>query len=376
MNLIDRTILEWAWMSEKGYPDLNNENDLKVFESMFGFKLLSENAFEREVTQQLINKFPETLGALSSDYRVSNKGKIESNEFIQYIKDTFGSETEVKIVPPKQSPNRSRSFDAFLFKVDGREVNINLAGGKKSDTTERQEKGVIDAINSVEGVKTIVGANNFKIENVVKADKVTSAYRHEPYADIQFIIKGKDDPFMISAKGTSSPTLAGGGLSGFTLFGDKVRKFIFDFYNDAYKHYKNIFDKNDEITYETDLYKTDLFPDVNREVPSELILEIMKGTSAMGGPVDAYYIGPMDVVPEINNNTITFDGNIIPVEKFAKESKLFVHIRKRDGSYFFTDTTQTVNNLTVPRIFTKKPGSKSSQARLGSNSKPRNKVLI
>jgi len=39
MSLIDRTILEWAWMSEKGYPDLNNENDLKVFESMFGFKL-------------------------------------------------------------------------------------------------------------------------------------------------------------------------------------------------------------------------------------------------------------------------------------------------------------------------------------------------
>ena len=39
MGLIDRAILEWAWMSEKGYPDLDNENDLKVFESKFGFKL-------------------------------------------------------------------------------------------------------------------------------------------------------------------------------------------------------------------------------------------------------------------------------------------------------------------------------------------------
>ena len=37
MSLIDRTILEWAWMSEKGYPDINNENDLRVFESLFGF---------------------------------------------------------------------------------------------------------------------------------------------------------------------------------------------------------------------------------------------------------------------------------------------------------------------------------------------------
>ena len=39
MSLIDRTILEWAWMSEKGYPDINNENDLRVFESLFGFDL-------------------------------------------------------------------------------------------------------------------------------------------------------------------------------------------------------------------------------------------------------------------------------------------------------------------------------------------------
>ena len=282
MDLLDKVLLEWSVRCEKGYPDFNNEQDLALFESMFGFKLLLENAFEKEITQQLISKFPKIFGALSSDYRVSNKSKINSNEFIKYIKDTFGSETEVKIIPPRQSPNRSRSFDAFLFKVDGREVNINLAGGRKSDTTERQEKGVIDAINSIEGIKTVIGANGYKIENVVKADKVTSAYKHEPYADIQFIIKGNDDPFMISAKGTSSPTLAGGGLSGFTLFGDKVRKFIFDFYDDAYKHYKDIFDKNDEITYETDLYRTNIFPDVNREVPSELILEIMKGTSAMG----------------------------------------------------------------------------------------------
>ena len=201
MDLLDKVLLEWSVRCEKGYPDFNNEQDLALFESMFGFKLLLENAFEKEITQQLISKFPKIFGALSSDYRVSNKSKINSNEFIKYIKDTFGSETEVKIIPPRQSPNRSRSFDAFLFKVDGREVNINLAGGRKSDTTERQEKGVIDAINSIEGIKTVIGANGYKIENVVKADKVTSAYKHEPYADIQFIIKGNDDPFMISAKG-------------------------------------------------------------------------------------------------------------------------------------------------------------------------------
>lgn len=37
MNLIERAILEWSYRTKKGYPDLNSEEDLRVFESMFGF---------------------------------------------------------------------------------------------------------------------------------------------------------------------------------------------------------------------------------------------------------------------------------------------------------------------------------------------------
>lgn len=37
MNLIDKIILEWSYRTKRGYPDLNNEEDLRIFESMFGF---------------------------------------------------------------------------------------------------------------------------------------------------------------------------------------------------------------------------------------------------------------------------------------------------------------------------------------------------
>lgn len=37
MNLIDRVILEWSYKTKKGYPDFNTEEDLRIFESMFGF---------------------------------------------------------------------------------------------------------------------------------------------------------------------------------------------------------------------------------------------------------------------------------------------------------------------------------------------------
>ena len=40
MNLLDKVILEWSYRTKKGYPDINNEEDMRIFESMFGFNLI------------------------------------------------------------------------------------------------------------------------------------------------------------------------------------------------------------------------------------------------------------------------------------------------------------------------------------------------
>lgn len=383
MDLLDKVLLEWSVRCEKGYPDFNNEQDLALFESMFGFNLLegSLGANSKKAGEILLNKYPDIFSKLSDKYRVGNKGKISPDDFIKIIQDTFKATPEIH--PPNSElnsqqsiPKGSSKFNRFIFNTEEGEVSLILAGGPKAETSERQERGIIDAVNSVKGVKTVIGSNNFNVEKVVSADKVVSNYKHEPYADIQFIIQNSDDPYMVSAKGLATPSIAGGGLSGFTQFGDKVRDFISNFYNDAYEYYRDIFEKNEEITYETDLYRTKYFPDVNRKVPSNLVLEILRGTSAMGGPVDAYYIGKMDVSHEIKGNKIYLDGKIIPIEEFAKNSDIFVHIKKRSGSYFFTDSTQTINGLTIPRIFTDKPNGTLAKSRLGSNPKPRGRVII
>ena len=39
MNLIDKVILEWSYRTKKGYPDINNRDDVRIFESMFGFNI-------------------------------------------------------------------------------------------------------------------------------------------------------------------------------------------------------------------------------------------------------------------------------------------------------------------------------------------------
>ena len=84
----------------------------------------------------------------------------------------------------------------------------------------------------------------------------------------------------------------------------------------------------------------------------------------------------MNVTHEIKGNEVYLDGKIIPIEEFAKNSDIFVHIKKRSGPYFFTDSTQTINGLTIPRIFTDKPNGTMAKSRLGSNPKPRGQVII
>ena len=42
MNLIDKAILEWSYKTSKGYPDINSQEDIALFESMFGFNIKEE----------------------------------------------------------------------------------------------------------------------------------------------------------------------------------------------------------------------------------------------------------------------------------------------------------------------------------------------
>tara|TARA_R110002153_G_scaffold134231_2_gene283413 strand:+ start:389 stop:1816 length:1428 start_codon:yes stop_codon:yes gene_type:complete len=39
MNLIDKVLLEWSYRTKKGYPDINSQEDMVLFESIFGFNL-------------------------------------------------------------------------------------------------------------------------------------------------------------------------------------------------------------------------------------------------------------------------------------------------------------------------------------------------
>lgn len=384
MSVVDKIVAEWAFRCKKGYPDMNNPDDMKIFESIFKVDLKEESVgvSSKKAVQTLLDRYPETFSKLSSGLRIGNKGKITQDQFLTIIKDTFG--VSAKTLPPNSQGNSQQShprgsskFTRYIFPSRNGEVSIILAGGTKEETRERQEISILAAVNSVEGVKTIKGSNGTSIEHVVSAAKVPTTGKIEPVADLEFIRQGSESPYKISAKSHVTPTVAGGGLAGMSQLGQEVREFITEFYNDAYTRYKKIFDEHPEITYETDLYKTKLFKDVNRRIPDSIVLEILQGTAAQGGPIDAYYIGDMDnVLVKVEGNVVELQGRIVPVEELAKDLVLYAHIKKRAGSYYFTESTQVVNGLTLPRIFAQRPGGTTTQSKLGTSFGLRGKEVI
>jgi len=388
MNIFDKFFKRYAWKFPKGYPDMKNEQDILLLESLVS-KILGE-----EIILEKALEWPDLSDASRKYYRLTViNDKIESGtpfkledgreEVLTYTDDSYGDLfANQKVEDIKRIGGTSINSFPFFKDSQGNKIGFRSltktkelggTGGSKAQTTERQERSLIDTINSVEGTKTIVSQDGSKIEGVVKAEKVegSSAAGTEPYSDVKLIMANGSE-LLVSAKGPSAPTLGSGGIAGIKLLtkggaNPEILDFVDEFYNKAYAYYKEVVDK--EGLEGQNLYKNKLVPDVSIKVPEEIIATILKGTPEMGGPVSYYYIGGMDVEKDINGQTITLkNGSFIPLDNFIKEKtgKLYAHVRKRDGDLYFTRATQNINDKTVPVIFSKQQdGSGGAQSRFG-----------
>lgn len=385
MNLVEKAILEWSFRCEKGYPDMSNEKDMDLFESLFGFRI-DEGVLKWNDFSDASRKYSR-LQAI--DNKIENKSPFQfkdgSQSVLTYADDSYAPlfhSMEVDAIK-KIGGTRINQFP-FFKDQDGNDVSFSAlektrefggSGGSKVATTERQEHGLIDAINAVPGVKTLKGTNGVEINGVQAATKVDglNEFGSEPYADVILKVKGQD--IKVSAKGNEAPTLAGGGVKGMTamaITNSEIREWLTDFYEDAYQFYQDRVEANNLEG--VNLAGNKLIPDVSRKIPKELIKPIIQGTIPMGGPIEYYYKGDMEVKFEIEGNTVNFkNGKFIPIDTFIEEhgSSLYAHIRKRDGDFFFTNSQQDINGIILRRIFTKKEGSNSTQSRFGTLDKIR-----
>lgn len=218
--------------------------------------------------------------------------------------------------------------------------------------TERQETEFVNAVN--DAVKTNGGApitvktKIDTIKNVTKAEKYQGRQRSgsEPYTDVQlFTNRGV---FNLSMKGTSAPSLAGGGLRGIEEIIPGIGE---RFFRAAYAHHiKNGLEAGDKVP--------DLYGKLNDKDKNLLVI----GNEAMGGPIDYMYIGPMDVKYRLSGDELSVNGTLIEAEKYANSKDLYFRLRARRNDQTFDPESMTSSG--VPKIYGRSPSKGDSAGRL------------
>jgi len=199
MNLIDRVILEWSFRTDKGYPDLNNEKDLRVFESTFGFSI-KEEVENRTGTIKAVKKIVDKYGSEfdikplpSKPNRLSAPGIKDQDTVLKLIRGTFGEDTDIKVATPHRDGNPSGKFNMYSFDTEefGR-VNIIFSFSAPGGAGVGNEAIVVDTVNQLiaeagESATVILkaGGKDRVFKNVTNCKQVGTTAGKGMKADVQ-----------------------------------------------------------------------------------------------------------------------------------------------------------------------------------------------
>lgn len=86
MNVIDKVLLEWSYRTKKGYPDINSQEDMDLFESIFGFNLGESNMGGKATG------YPSTTGTFEKYVR----DKEDSSTFM------YSSDKDTTLIPTSE----------------------------------------------------------------------------------------------------------------------------------------------------------------------------------------------------------------------------------------------------------------------------------
>ena len=138
MNIFDKFFTKFAYKFDKGYPDMNNDQDVLLLESLIsettGFILeigkikKHNNAKEKIINSPLGKKAGLTPMSTSATYRIGNPNKKSQEEFIEIIKSIY-PETEIEVLTKGVGDNKSGQYSLYKFKTDEGDISFYLAGG-------------------------------------------------------------------------------------------------------------------------------------------------------------------------------------------------------------------------------------------------------
>jgi hypothetical protein len=209
MDIFDVFFQRYSYKFPKGYPDMNNADDVLLLENLL--KKLGINLDEQKKSyKQIIDTIlasPEANGKLgphSRSKRIKNIGNISNNEFIKIISNIFDIDTsEIKVIPPKAEGSESSKNFTFKFPLEGQETTIVLGTESQGKEIETYE---LNNLNNF--IKENGGSINIKLgDNLYK--NITQVVSVPGNKQADFIFKGEPDLFIQHKDLKASQQLSG-----------------------------------------------------------------------------------------------------------------------------------------------------------------------
>ena len=222
--------------------------------------------------------------------------------------------------------------------------------------SERQEKGLIDAVNSLASKEKPIElrSKGVTIPGVIGAGKREgmNSLGKEPYTDVEFYLQD-GSTLNVSAKGDSAPSLAGGGLAALNIIlPDLVKTFL-----------EKAVTELQAQGYEKGAPGA---PDVYGQISVDDGELVLRGNEAMGGPIDYMYQGPMDVEAEACDRDgqcfVQVNGALTPTSDYAQGHVLYLRARKRRNDQPFDPDMK--DRAGLPSLFGKSPSKGTSNRRI------------
>jgi hypothetical protein len=107
MNVFDKFFTKYGYKFPKGYPDMNNEQDVLLLESILNELGIDLNEAKKSYSEIIKTLLASTeakgkLGTHSKSQRVKNIGNISNDDFVDILSNVFDVDTkDIKILPPK-----------------------------------------------------------------------------------------------------------------------------------------------------------------------------------------------------------------------------------------------------------------------------------
>ena len=160
MDVIERLLHEISWRFPKGYINIEDKEDKallhKILKEEYNI-ILNEEVPNKSQTIKAVKKIVDTVGSKhglfagkSKPNRLGLPGKKDSQFFIDIFKEVFDEDIDIKVIPPRKSPNPSNSFNLYQFTTDEfGEVNIIVSSQPPGGAGKKNEADFLGNINSL-----------------------------------------------------------------------------------------------------------------------------------------------------------------------------------------------------------------------------------